>query len=63
MKISMNLWIDEETKEMIQHWIDNGQVKSTSEFARDAFKNQLYYLYVTEAKTRRYMQHKNQIRN
>jgi hypothetical protein len=63
MKINMNIWVDEETKEMIQHWVDKGQVKNPSEFARIAFDNQLYYLYVTESKTRSYTKHKNQLRN
>ena len=63
MKLNMNLWIDEETKAMIQNWVDKGYFKSPSEFARDAFVNHLYFLHVSEAEISKYMEKKNALRN
>lgn len=63
MKINMNVWIDDSVKSRIQHWVDKGQFKSPSEFAREAFNNHLYYLYVTESKSRSYVKDKTKLRN
>lgn len=63
MRMNLNLWIDEETKAMIQVWVDKGLFKSPSEFARDAFNCHLYYLYMSEAELSQYVRKKHELRN